>query len=292
MDSRDERPLYVGFIGVGVIAAAIVDALVRGPNANRANVMLSPRSASRSAELAARHGQVRIAAHNQAVVDASQIVVIAVLPDQIADVCESLTFREEQVVVSLAAGWPPSLLRERVEPATTVCQMIPLPMISLHSGPIVFYPRVVEVERLIEGCGDIIIPAREEDIIVLNCASAVMSTFFEFQNRIIDWTVRHGVDAQLGKNYVVTLLRGLTAESMKAGSDDISELVRDHETPGGLNEYLRTSLEEAGGFRDLEHHLDHLLKTRDQSKRSHEERQRELSEELAASRPVVEGPDV
>jgi pyrroline-5-carboxylate reductase len=272
----DERPLSVGFIGVGAIAAAIVDALVRGPNANRVDIILSPRSASRSAELAARHQEVRIAAHNHAVVDASQIVVIAVLPDQMADVCGSLTFGAEQVVVSLAAGWPPSLLKERVQPATTVCQMIPLPMISLHSGPIVLYPRVVEVERLMKGCGDIIIPAREQDVIVLNCASAVMSSFFEFQNRIIDWTLRHGVDAQMAKDYVVTLLHGLTAESMKARSDDISELARDHETSGGLNEYLRTSLAEAGVFRDLEYHLDQLLKTRDRSEESQEARQREL----------------
>jgi pyrroline-5-carboxylate reductase len=268
----NERPFCVGFIGVGAIAAAIVDALMRGPNANRADIVLSPRSASRSAELAARHGDVRIAPHNQAVVDASQIVVIAVLPEQIADVCGSLTFRAEQIVVSLVAGWPPSLLRERVQPATTVCQMIPLPMIGLHSGPIVLYPRVVEVERLMKGCGDIIIPDREEDVIVLNCASAVMSTFFEFQNRILDWTVRHGVDAQMAKDYVVSLLHGLTAESMKSRSGDMSELVRDHETTGGLNEYLRTSLEEAGSFRDLEYHLDHLLKTRDRSERSQEER--------------------
>jgi pyrroline-5-carboxylate reductase len=135
-------PLRVGFVGVGAIATAIVDALVSGPHADEIDVVLSPRSAPRSAELAARYRQVRVAPHNQPVVDAADIVILAVLPDQMAALCSSLSFREEQVVVSLAAGWPPSLLAEHVDPAATVCQMIPLPMIALHTGPVVICPRV------------------------------------------------------------------------------------------------------------------------------------------------------
>jgi pyrroline-5-carboxylate reductase len=134
-ERMDEGRLFrVGLVGVGAIATAIVDALMSGPHADEIDIVLSPRSAPRSAELAARHRQVRVAPYNQSVVDAADIVILAVLPDQMAALCSSLSFREEQVVVSLAAGWPPSLLAEHVAPAATVCQMIPLPMIALHTG--------------------------------------------------------------------------------------------------------------------------------------------------------------
>jgi pyrroline-5-carboxylate reductase len=257
------RPLRVGFVGVGAIATAIVDSLMSGPHADEIDILLSPRSAPRSAELAVRHPHVRVAPHNQLVVDASDIVILAVLPDQMAALCSSLSFREEQVVVSLAAGWPPSLLAEHVDPAATVCQMIPLPMIALHTGPVVICPRVRRVEYLLEGCGEIVSVEREEDLIVLSCASATMSTFLAFENAVIDWSIRHGLDAQTAKDYVAGLFLGLATEVMHTGLDRLPEMPYEHETPGGLNEYLRRSLTTAGVFTELANHLDHLHRTRD-----------------------------
>jgi pyrroline-5-carboxylate reductase len=258
-----EPAVHVGFVGVGAIATAIVDALMSGPHAEEIDVVVSPRSAPRSAELAARHRQVRVAPNNQLVVDAADIVILAVLPDQMAALCSSLSFRDEQVVVSLAAGWPPSLLAEHVEPAKTVCQMIPLPMIALHTGPVVICPRVRQVEQLLQGCGEVVILEREEDLIVLSCASATMSTFLAFQNTVIDWSISHGLDPQTAKDYVTGLFRGLATETMHTRPDRLPEMPQEHETPGGLNEYLRRSLTTAGMFGELADHLDHLHRSRD-----------------------------
>jgi pyrroline-5-carboxylate reductase len=257
------RSLRVGFVGVGAIATAIVDALMSGPHADEIDIVLSPRSAPRSAELAARHRQVLVAPYNQLVVDAADIVILAVLPDQMAALCSSLSFREEQVVVSLAAGWPPSLLAEHVDPAATVCQMIPLPMIALHTGPVVICPRVRRVEHLLEGCGEIVTIEREADLIVLSCASATMSTFLAFENTVIDWSIKHGLDAQTAKDYMAGLFLGLATEAMHAGHERLREMPYEYETPGGLNEYLRRSLTTARVFTELANHLDHLHRTRD-----------------------------
>ena len=253
----------MGFVGVGAIATAIVDALMSGPHAEEIDVVLSPRSASRSAELAARHPQVRVAPDNQLVVEAADIVILAVVPEQMAALCSSLSFGEEQVVVSLAAGWPPSLLAEHVAQATAVCQMIPLPMITSHTGPVVICPRVRRVEHLLEGCGEIVSLEREEDLIVMSCASATMSTFVAFENTVIDWSIKHGLDAQTAKDYVAGLFFGLATESMHTGLDRLPEMPQAYETPGGLNEYLRQSLTTAGLFAELANHLDHLHRTRD-----------------------------
>lgn len=258
----EERPLRVGFVGVGAIATAIVDALMSGPHADKIDIVLSPRSAPRSAELGARYRQVRVAPHSQLVVDSADFVILAVLPDQMAALCSSLSFREEQIVVSLA-GWPPSLLAEHVDPAATVCQMIPLPMIAMHIGPVVICPRVRRVEYLLEGCGEIVTIEREADLIVLSCASATMSTFLAFENTVIDWSIEHGLDAQTAKEYVAALFLGLATQAMRTGPDRLSDLPDEYETPGGLNEYLRRSLTTARVFDELANHLDHLHRTRD-----------------------------
>jgi hypothetical protein len=48
----------------------------------------------------------------------------------------------------------------------------------------VICPQVRRVEHLLEGCGEIVTIEREEDLIVLSCASATMSTFFSFENTV------------------------------------------------------------------------------------------------------------
>jgi pyrroline-5-carboxylate reductase len=258
---EQSRTLSVGFLGIGAIAAAMIDALMSGPNASVINVVVSPRSAARSAELASRHRRVRVAPDNQSVVDAADIVVLSVLPDQMPALCASMVFREEHIVASLAAGWPPSILAEHVEPASTVCQMIPLPMIALHTGPVVLCPPVPELEHLLEGCGEIVAVEREQDLIVLSCASATMSTFLAFENSVIDWSVGEGLDPTTAKEYVAALYAGLASETMHTNHTRLTRMPQEHETPGGLNEYVRLSITTAGMFAELANSLGHLHTT-------------------------------
>jgi pyrroline-5-carboxylate reductase len=136
-------------------------------------------------------------------------------------------------------------------------------MIALHTGPVVICPRVRRIEHLLEGCGEIVSIEREEDLIVLSCASATMSTFFALENTVIDWSIKHGLDAQTAKDYVAALFVGLATEAMHTGLDRLPDMPHEHETPGGLNEYLRRSLTAARVFAELANHLDHLHRTRD-----------------------------
>jgi pyrroline-5-carboxylate reductase len=250
----------VGVVGVGTIAAALVEAVVTGPRGADVEVVLSPRSEHRAADLAARHESVRIAHDNQAVLDASDVVLLAVLPPQLVDVVAALEFRADHVVASLVAGWPPSLLGEHVAPASAVCQLIPLPMVALRTGPLVLYPEVPAVADLLTGCGDVVVLEKESDVLVLNCASAVMSTCFELQTTVVDWAAAKGLPRGTALDYVTALFEGLGAEGRAA--PDLDAMALEHETPGGFNEQIRRELTAAGLFSVLETQLEHLHSTR------------------------------
>ncbi|MEO7126307.1 MAG: NAD(P)-binding domain-containing protein [Nakamurella sp.] len=252
------RDISVGFVGVGTIASSIVEALLSGPNADHIEVVLSPRSVSRSADLAARHPRAFVAADSQAVVDAAEIVILAVLPTQVETVCSALNFRSGQVVVGLPAGWSPSRLGPLAAPATTVCQMIPLPMIALHAGPLVLFPRVPPVADLFEGCGRLIVLEHEDDIPILSSASAMMSSFFAAQASVVDWIAQHGFAEDVAASYVTALVHGLATEGLARNPYDAAGLIVDHETPGGLNASLRRSLESEGVFDTLASHLTEI----------------------------------
>ena len=254
--------LRVGVIGVGTIAAVLVDAVLTGPRGDEVEVVLSPRSESRASALAARHPAARVAADNQAVLDATDVVLLAVLPPQMAEVCAGLSFRDDHVVASLAAGYPPSVLAAHVAPASTLCQLIPLPMAALRTGPIVMFPDVPVVHELLEGCGDIVLLEHESDVIVLSCLSASMSAFFELQTTLVDWAVSKGMTRATAVEYVTSQYAGLAAEAVAAHVDDLHSLALEHETPGGLNEQVRRALTEAGAYAELTRQLDSMHATR------------------------------
>lgn len=98
-----QKAMKYGFIGIGTLAEAIIDGLI-GTKLSVDSVIVSPRNAQVSARLAARHGVVTIASHNQAVVDNSDMVFIAVRPQVVESVLTSLKFPKGQHVVSLVAA--------------------------------------------------------------------------------------------------------------------------------------------------------------------------------------------
>ena len=260
--------MRLGFVGVGAISAAVVDALMTGPNAADLEIVLSPRNAKRSARLVDTYPRTMIATSNQDVVDNCDFLFMGVLPGQMVDVCAELTFRADQTVVSLIAGMPPTTVEPLVAPASTVAQMIPLPVIAMHAGPLVICPNVPTVVDLFKGCGEIVVLDDESKIFILSCASASMSTFFEFQNTVIDWSTKNGLPREISHAYATSLYKGLATEAMNTETTELDDMPREHETPGGLNEHMRKTLTEAGMFAELDKQLQFIFETRNRAKKS------------------------
>lgn len=254
MFGRDR--VSVGLIGVGTIGSCLVEAIMTGPRAESVGFVLSPRSVRRSTQLAQRYPNVSVAKSNQEVLDRCGLILIGVLPEQVDEVCSALRFRENHIVAGLAAGWPPSSLRPVTSPAARVCQLIPLPMVAQHTGPVVAYPALPEVRWLLTGCGEVIEAESEADAVALLCATATMSSFIAFQVTVVEWLVGRGLSPAAAKAYVGSFLQGLAAEFSAAPVAELEHLTRQHETPGGLNEKVRQMLSSRGIFQDLRHELD------------------------------------
>ena len=152
-----------GVIGVGSIAAAMVVGWCDGV-ADPPEVVLSPRSAERSAELAARFATVRVADDNQAVVDAADVVVVCLLPGNAAEVLAGLRFRPDQAVVSAVAGLDVAHLREVVAPATDVARSIPLPAVATRESVTPVHPATPAVEELFGRLGGSLVVERRAGV--------------------------------------------------------------------------------------------------------------------------------
>lgn len=257
---HDARMASIGFLGVGTISEAMVRAMAEC-EASADALLLSPRSAERSERLAAQFALCERLDSNQTVVDASDIVVLGMRPQQVDEALADLRFRDDQVVASLIAGTPPSGIAPMVSPARRVCQLIPLPAIALRRGPLVISPPLPEVVAAMEGLGEIVTLEDESLIRTLSCASAIMSTYYEMQNSLIDWIAAQGIDEATASRYVRAELDGLAAVGWATPDDERADLPQEHQTRGGLNERVRDRLLEIGWFDSLVGAIDDIYRT-------------------------------
>lgn len=117
------------------------------------DVVLSPRGRARSARLAACCGSVRVARDNQAVIDASDTVLICVRPPQAAAILRPLRWRRAQSVVSVVAGLPIAALAGCVGPVTDIARAIPLPAVARRGAPTPVHPPTAAACRLFDRLG-------------------------------------------------------------------------------------------------------------------------------------------
>ena len=91
--------MNVGFIGTGKISSAVVEGLCRS-DLEDLSIRLSPRSEQTSRKLAQTYASVERCAGNQQVLDESNLVCLAVRPNDARQVLKELVFREDHTVVS------------------------------------------------------------------------------------------------------------------------------------------------------------------------------------------------
>ncbi len=130
----------IGFIGTGAITEAMVRGLMAEPPA-AARILVSPRNADTAARLAADFAAVEIAADNQAIVDAVDVVVLAIRPQIAEEVVRALTFREGQSVISLIAAVDRDAVAAWIGTSVRLTQAIPLPFVARRSGVTALFPR-------------------------------------------------------------------------------------------------------------------------------------------------------
>jgi len=246
-----------GVVGVGSIAEAIVVGLCEGV-AEPPDVVLSPRSAARSAALAERFATVRVAVDNQAVVDAADVVVVCLLPGNAAEILSGLSFRAGQAVVSAVAGLPVARLAEVVAPATDVARSIPLPAVTTRDSVTPVHPATGAVTELFDRLGGSLAIDDELTYEAVAAASATVAAHFRYLGTIADWLTERGVGEIQARRYVADTFAALSAE-LGQPEADFSALANAHATPGGLNEQFARDLGEAGVYDEVRAGLDAIL---------------------------------
>jgi pyrroline-5-carboxylate reductase len=234
----------VGILGVGHLAGYLVEGLARARP--ELEVVLSPRNVHRTAQLAAVFA-ASVAADNQAVSEAADVVLVTTRPADVAGVCRAIAFRAGQTVISTAAGVPLSALASDVAPATAVRAM-PLTCSAIGRSPTLLLPDDPIARELFEHLGTV---HCVEDEAQFNAASAIAAYYgwiFALMDEAVAWCTGAGVPRSTARGLVLETTRGAAQMGLLHPERELSDLLESLATPGGVTRQGLETLERRGSL--------------------------------------------
>ena len=197
--------MKLGFIGTGTIASAVVEGIAGDGH----SIAVSTRNAAHSTRLAGMFDCVSVH-DNQAVVDRSDVVFIALVAEAAGKVLESLTFRRDQRVVSLMAAASLSEVAAMVAPARAAAIMIPFSGMAQGCSPFMGYGDTDLLQGLFGARNTQFALQSEAELDAYMCAQAVLSPSLRIVADAAAWLGARVDDPAQGEAF----LRVLVGSSM------------------------------------------------------------------------------
>lgn len=243
--------MKIGFIGTGVITEAIVTGLLKGEFSTD-QIYVSHRSESTSAELASKYAVVDVLLDNQAIVDHSDVVVLAIRPQVAEEVVRPLTFNVDKQVISLIATVKTDTLLDWIGVSLPICRAIPLPFVAEGLGVTAVYPGLAVAEEIFEAIGSAVVATSIEEFDSYVVASASMGMYFDVLSSLSAYLQQQGATQDKAQAYLSGLFQGLANTATQRSEESYAELKVGHCTHGGLNEQFAKVYAEHGGVDAIE----------------------------------------
>lgn len=238
----------MGFIGTGAITEAVVTGFCKRAPEMPFPIVLSPRTRERAERLQAAYpDRVTVAESLQQVLDQSEWVVLALLPQTAEAVLTELRFRPDHKVISFMADHAPSRIRAWIGETAVLTRMVPLTFHAYCNGPILLCPPQPEAEELFGRIGSVLPLTDAQQEAALFGITAGVAPLFSVMDTLVQWAVEQGVPETQAAAYVTQFFRAISEEAVRQTPEGIHTMAT-VSTPGGLNMAARDSIDKAGGF--------------------------------------------
>ncbi|HEX9208798.1 MAG TPA: pyrroline-5-carboxylate reductase [Steroidobacteraceae bacterium] len=248
----------IAFVGGGHMATSLIGGLVaRGATAGSITVA-EPVAAQR--ERLHREFGVHVVDHGVAAVHAADVVVLAVKPQQMAEVCRAIApalVARRPLVISIAAGIRLQDLRRWLGPDVPLVRTMPnrpaligAGITALHAGHEVGEPARAAADRIMAACGPTVwVPLEEQMDVVTAVSGSGPAYFFLLIEAIEDAAIELGLDPGTARRLSVETAHG--AGRMAAAALDSPAELRAQVTSRGGTTAAALEVLEAGGLRAM-----------------------------------------
>ena len=140
-----------------------------------------------------------------------------------------------------------------------IVRAIPLPPIALCKGPVPIYPPNSQVKNFFDKLGTTVEINNEKLSLNFWTTSAMMAPFYEILYSLSNWLVKKGIKKDNAQKYISSLFYALSKDALKH-KKNLKKLVKQSQTPGGLNEQAVNDLRKAGFYNLLEKTSNKIIK--------------------------------
>ena len=251
--------MKLGFIGTGKITSSVVTGICRSKISFK-KILLSPRNRNAAGKLKRKFRKVFIAKNNQEIINSCNWVFLAVTPTVGEKIIKHLRFRSSQTIVSFISTMTLPQLKKAIKVKAKIVRAIPLPPISLRKGPVPIFPPNKKVKNFFNKLGTTIEIKNEKLSKNFWATSGMYAAFYELLSSMSNWLVKRGVKRDNAQKYITSLFVALSEDAVVNSKKDLKHLVKESQTPRGLNEQGVNELKKAGFYRSTEKTLNSILK--------------------------------
>jgi pyrroline-5-carboxylate reductase len=249
--------MKLGFIGTGKIASSVITGICSSRISFK-KILISPRNKSIAKNLKKRFKKVQIAKNNQEIVNLCNWIFLSVTPTVGEKIIKDLKFKSNQTIVSFISTIPLDKLKKAIKVKAKIIRAIPLPPIALKKGPVPICPPNKKVKDFFNKIGTTVEIRSERSSINFWSTSGMMAPFYQLLNVMTNWLIKRGVKRNDAQKYITSLFLALSEDAVVNSKKDLKYLVRESQTPKGLNEQGVKELSKVGFYRSLEKTLNSI----------------------------------
>ena len=251
--------MNLGFIGTGKIASSVITGISKSKISFK-KIIISPRNRVVAQDLKKKFKKIIIAKNNQEIVDKCDWIFLSVTPTVGEKIIKDLKFKSKQTIISFISTITLTQLKKAIKVKAKVVRAIPLPPISLRKGPVPICPPNKQVKKFFNNLGTTVEIKNEKSSINFWSTSGMMAPFYEMLRVMSDWLVKKGIKRNNAQKYITSLFLALSEDAVINSKENLKNLVKESQTPKGLNEQGVRELTRAGFYKSLEKTLNSIHK--------------------------------
>tara|TARA_B100000287_G_C20424806_1_gene699019 strand:- start:27 stop:794 length:768 start_codon:yes stop_codon:yes gene_type:complete len=242
--------MKLGFIGTGKIASSVITGICKS-SIKYSKIIISSRNNKISKELKNKFKRISIEKDNQKILNNSNWIFLAVTPKVGEKIIKKLKFKSNQTVVSFISTITIPELKKMIKAKVDIVRAIPLPPISLKKGPVPICPPNRKVKNFFNKIGFTIEIKNEKLSKNFWSTSGMMASYYEILKVMSEWLVKRGIKRSDAQKYITTLFLALSEDAVVNSKKELKYLVKESQTPKGLNEQGLREMSKKGAYKSL-----------------------------------------
>ena len=242
--------MNLGFIGTGKITSSVIQGICTS-SIKYDKIIISYRNKTIAKRLKIKFKKIIIEKDNQKIINSCNWVFLGVTPSVGEKILKNLKFRSNQTIVSFISTISIPELKKIIRVKANIVRAIPLPPISLKKGPVPICPPNKKVKNFFDKIGSTVEIKNEKLSINFWSTSGMMASYYEMLKVMSDWLVKRGIKRLDAQKYITTLFLALSEDAVINSKKELKYLVKESQTPKGLNEQGLKEMSKKGVYKSV-----------------------------------------